>query len=146
MIQRIQTLFLLLAVLSIGGLAVLPFLSSSQAASQSGFFSDGIYDVHDHISFLVIFSLAAVLALVSLFSYSTRKRQLQLNTWSRWLVLAGFAVVFALLFINDAAVLSAGFTPGAGLLMPPAFWIFSILASRNIQKDENLIKSMDRLR
>lgn len=146
MIQRIQTLFLLLAVVCIGALAVAPFLSMATTPEGSVFFADGIFDVHDHLLFMVLFGLGGLLALVSIFLFGNRKRQLQVNGWSRWSVLLGFAIAFSMLLVHEGSYLSGGFKIGVGLLLPPAFWVFSVLASRNIKKDEKLVRSMDRLR
>lgn len=146
MIQRIQTLFLLLAVICIGALAVAPFLSMARVPEGSIFFADRIFDVHDHFLFMVLFGLGGLLALVSIFLFGNRKRQLQVNSWSRWSVLLGFAIAFSMLLVHEGSNLSGGFKVGVGLLLPPAFWIFSVLATRNIKNDEKLVRSMDRLR
>lgn len=146
MLQRIQTLFLFLAVLALGALAVSPFLTLPQPLEASVFFRDGSFDIHDHVLFMVLFSLALLLALISIFTYRNRPLQLKLNSWSRWAVLLGYAAIFLSLFLREKEALAEGFRPGLGLVLPPVFWILSILASRNIKKDENLVKSMDRLR
>ena len=146
MLQRIQTLLLFLATLALGALAVSPFLSVTQSMEGSGFFSDGIFDIHDHLLFMVLFSVALLITLFSIFSYRNRPLQLKLNTWSRWAVLLGYAALFVLLFLRENEVLTQGFRPGVGLFLPPVFWVLSLMASKHIKKDENLVKSMDRLR
>lgn len=56
-------------------------------------------------------------------------------------------LIAILIFVNpEVQVDNAKISDDIGLYLPIGVIVFSILAIKNIKKDENLIKSMDRLR
>ncbi len=144
MIQRIQTIFLLLAAGAFGALIPLPFATSAQ--DTQGIFLDGSYSIIDNL-FLEILTLAGiVLALVCIFLFKKRKMQLRLGYL---LIVIGILlmVVAFLYFTNQAPAISESvIQEGLGLLMPIVAIVFVVLANYFIRKDEKLVKSMDRLR
>jgi Domain of unknown function (DUF4293) len=146
MIQRIQSIFLLLSAGAAFGLFALPFAASSERVAASALFADGVYSITDHIGLLLFFALAGALALVSIFLFKKRPVQMKLCRFAIVADLLG--LVFALvLFFSDRSTLSgveAGI--GIGLFLPVGFLIFGILALKYIRKDENLVQSMSRLR
>ncbi len=145
MIQRIQSLFLLLAAASFGALFFIPLALSDTVTTQ--FLSDRMYDVTDHPVLLGLTALGSALALVSIFLF--RNRPLQLKLGYIIIVLAILLPVAAfLLFMNESASLdaSAQVMDQAGMFLPALAIIFGVLANFFIKKDERLVKSMDRLR
>lgn len=146
MIQRIQTIFLLLASAAAFGLLALPFASTNEVIEASGLFADKQYEISDHIALLLLFCAAGGLSFVSIFLFKNRKSQLLLGRISVIANLIGLilAVVF---FLQDSPNMGE-ITPddGLGLYLPFLFLVFAILALRYIQKDEKLVRSMDRLR
>ena len=72
MIQRIQTVFLLLAAAAAFCLFAFPFASTAQAVSASDMFADGFYDISDNIALQILFSLAGVLAFVSVLLFKLK--------------------------------------------------------------------------
>jgi len=146
MIQRIQTLFLLLASGSAFGLFALPFAQTNETVSTSDLFSDGLYTIQDNIGLLSIFAAAGLLSFIAIFMFKKRKNQLLL---SRIAIVANIIglVLAVLLFMQDQETLG-NVTPddGMGLYLPIVFLLFGFLAQRFIQKDEKLVQSMDRLR
>lgn len=146
MIQRIQSLFLLLAAGSAFSLFALNFASTNNAISQSAIFGDGLYNIQDNIALLILFCLAGGLAFVSIFLFKNRKTQLLLSRIAIVANVIGF-ILALILFFNDMGTLGEA-TPNdeLGIGAPIAFLIFGILAMRFINKDEKLVKSMDRLR
>lgn len=155
MIQRIQTLFLLLAAAAIG-LLFLPELSFAsvegdkttlQAAAQS-MMSDGVFNSYDHVALLVMIGISTALTLASIFMFRNRSQQLRLN---RMAMAAGIMIMIltAILFYLDYQMMDSGtyqISIDYGILSPIAFVILVALASRFISKDEKLVRSMDRLR
>ncbi len=157
MIQRKQTVFLLLAALC-GALTFLfpvdSFMRGDQAFEfrTTGFFmADGtqVVDADVKIPFAPVIALVSVLLVVVVFLYKNRQRQLLLTRTANLMTMA--VVVF--LFITDNSVRSYlaqgerventfGISAGLPLLMI----VFILLAERGIRKDEALVKSMDRLR
>lgn len=143
MIQRIQSIFLLLAAVALLGLFGLPFASTAEPVAASALFADQKYNILDHTALSAIFIAAAVISLLSIFLFNNRKLQMRLSLLSILGALAGLAVA-GVLFSQDAAGQTAQLGLGFGL--PVVSIILIYLAYRNIKKDETLVKSMDRLR
>lgn len=149
MIQRIQSLYLLLASGAYGSLFALPFLTTSPTNSATIVpqLSDGVLNLFDNFGLLGLTGLGSVLALVTIFLYKNRNLQGKLTGLG---LLAGIlliilAVVAAqsvktVIPADGSVQYGAGF--GAPLIGMLLFW----LAGRAIKKDEQLVRSMDRLR
>ena len=142
MIQRIQSIFLLLASGACFGLLGLPMAETEQARAQ-GFFTDADFDVYDHWSLLALFSAAGLVLLVGIFLYQNRPAQLRIAVVGIVLILAG-AVVSGIFLSQDVAASAAQVTFGS--VLPVLAIAFAILARRSIAKDEKLVRSADRLR
>jgi len=146
MIQRIQSLFLLLASLATFGLFGLPFASTGQAVSQSAIFTDAIYNLQDNIALLVIFGLAGLLAFVAIFLFKNRKLQMNLGRFALIANIIGLVLAIILFYQDMNTLGTAEPNDQAGLYMPFIAVVFLGLALRFIGKDDKLVKSMDRLR
>ena len=155
MIQRIQTIFLLLAALCMAGL-FLPIMAfatvsgdtSSMQVAQQSMMADGVFDVIDHVILTILAILATLIAIVAIFMYGDRKKQLLFN---RIAIVIGLLVVLlgALFFYQDYSLMDNGsylISIEYGVLLPIIYIVLLLLASRSIRKDDNLVKSMDRLR
>ena len=147
MIQRIQTIFLLLAAGFFGGTALLPLMRSSEPIPTSRYFSDSVFQAGDHPLLFAMTALGAVLALAAVFLYRKRPLQKQLALFSALTVLLA-AIVMAVFFFQDQKN-SAEWRPlqhslGAYLAIPGM--VSALLARYFIGKDEKLVRSMDRLR
>lgn len=146
MIQRIQSIFLLLASASAFALFAVPFASSSEPVS-AGIYADGVYNLYDSIGLLVVFSVAGALALISIFMFKNRKNQMMVGRLAIMTNVIGILLVMVLYFNQPAELQSVNDQKNyPGLLLPVAFLVFGILALRAIKKDENLVRSSDRLR
>ena len=145
MIQRLQTIFLLLAAACFGGLFGLPLLKSTAPSAQM--LADQVYEIKDHTGLLAGTGLIILLTLLTIFLYKNRKLQVQL-TW----VIVTCCVLFlgmAYFFLtqeNGNNISALGLAVQAGSFLPILTILFCILAARNIRKDDKLVKSMDRLR
>jgi len=146
MIQRIQSLFLLLAAGSAFSLFALPFASTNNGVSTSSIFGDALYNINDHIGLLVLFCLAGGLAFIAIFLFNNRKTQLLVSRIAVVANIVGLALAI-ILFMNDSQTLGNA-TPDdeLGIGAPILFLIFGFLAMRFINKDEKLVRSADRLR
>ncbi|RMG85058.1 MAG: DUF4293 family protein [Bacteroidetes bacterium] len=145
MIQRIQTIFLIVAAAAALTLFVFPFANTSQSIPDS-YFADQDFDVFDHISLIIAFALAGALTLVSIFLYKNRPLQIKL-VWGG--VLANIAgLVFAILLFRDAKMHldKVQISENIGAFLPAVFVIAGLLAIRYIRKDEEIVRSADRLR
>lgn len=143
MIQRIQSIFLLLAAAALLGLFGLPFASTAEPVTASALFADQTYNILDHTALTALFIIAAVVCLLSIFLFNNRKLQMRLSLLGIFGALAGL-IVAGILYSQDAAGQTAQLGVGFGL--PVVSVILTLLAYRNIKKDEKLVKSMDRLR
>ncbi|MEN0049069.1 MAG: DUF4293 domain-containing protein [Bacteroidota bacterium] len=149
MIQRIQSIFLLLASAACFGLFGLPFATTDKAVAASELFADSQYEITDHIALIILFVLAGALSLVAIFMFNNRPLQINLSRVSFIAAIIGF-VLGLILFFNDGIVESGANLPdpsdGFGTALPILAGIFLLLAIRAINKDEKLVRSSDRLR
>jgi hypothetical protein len=145
MIQRIQSVFLLIAGLFFGGEFILPFATSNKPIPQ--YLSDLVYNIHDHPVLLTITILGIVVSLAAIFLYNNRSLQLKLTyliiIFSIFLPLVAFLLIY-----NEGTAMAADavIDDNFGAFLPIGSLIFAVLASRAIRKDDKLVKSMDRLR
>ena len=136
MIQRIQTIYLLLVAL---------FRDFCLFGSTSG-------QMPMELKFMPVmklwfrscFLLVAVLALIAILLFKNRKNQFVLNRLNMILnlFLLGFFVYRSLNLSGETSVSEKGI----GMLIPVFSIVFLVLANRAIKKDEDLVKSVDRLR
>ncbi|MEO1546018.1 MAG: DUF4293 family protein, partial [Bacteroidota bacterium] len=93
---------------------------------------------------LVVFLVSALLALLVIFMYKKRQNQFVVNRLN--IILNLFLLGF---FVYRSLSLSGGTEvpeKGIGMLIPVFSIVFLALANRAIKKDEDLVKSVDRLR
>ena len=135
MIQRIQSVFLLLAGLAYGGVGAL-----------QGVLAQDIYTWMPP-TILVISGLVALGALVTIFLYNDRKKQLQLASILQYLGLLALVAVFGGLYFAGAFdALGENIMAILAAVLPILGYIFVRLATARIKKDIELVRSMDRLR
>ncbi len=136
MLQRIQTLYLVIAAITTG---ILPFVCSLWTLSDNSKF----YFVQDLI-YIVFFGLSTTLTLLSIISYKKRQTQFvygRLNIILN-LILIGLFVYRSLNLSGETTVSEKGI----GMFLPIVAIVFLALANKAIKKDEDLVKSVDRLR
>ena len=136
MLQRIQSVYLLLAAISSGGLIFLFHLWTTNA--------DELVYAIDNMYYLAMFFGSAALSLISIFSYKNRKSQFVMNRLNIILnfILLGFFVYQSLNLSGEADVSEKGI----GIILPALSIVLLVLANKAIKKDEDLVKSVDRLR
>ncbi len=135
MIQRIQSIWLLLAAAC--------SLASLKWSFYSGNKDNNLFaELKGTSSFLLLILAVAVslLALAALFLFKNRRLQIQLSLGGLLLQLVALVVYF----MQTKQYLEGNFTLTSVLSF--AIPVFFILAWMGIRKDEQLIKSMDRLR
>lgn len=136
MIQRIQTLYLLVALGFSAGLIFVFDLYTNE--------SQELVFAKDNYLYLGLFLGSALLSLVSIFSYKNRKSQFVLGRLNIILnfVLLGVFVTQSLNLSGETDVSEKGI----GMILPIFSIVFLVLANKAIKKDEDLVKSVDRLR
>jgi len=135
MLQRIQTLYLLVVVAISSGLIFVCNLWTYEDVV--------VYAKDEYIAFGA-FLLSAVLALISIFSFKNRQFQFVLGRLNIVLnlILLGFFVYQSLNLSGETTVSEKGI----GMFLPIVSIVFLVLANKAIKKDEDLVKSVDRLR
>ena len=136
MLQRIQTIYLLLCVLFSG---VFPFFTKIWTEENQL----EVYANSNEI-YIGLFLISAILALVSIFSFKKRQKQFVLNRLNMILnfIIIGLLVNHSLSLSGEAKVSEKGI----GMLLPIFSIVFLALANRAIKRDEDLVKSVDRIR
>jgi drug/metabolite transporter (DMT)-like permease len=138
MIQRIQSVFLLLCAAILGCNFAFPFASSSNKSQL--YFEDGIFNLFDNSILLTAISVGIVLILAIVFLYKNRSLQMTLS-YIGFFLLAGLTG-----YIGAHLYKSSDVSLQIGSFIPIVSLIFLGLAYRYIKKDDKLVKSMDRLR
>ncbi|WP_108803966.1 DUF4293 domain-containing protein [Aquimarina sp. Aq107] len=136
MIQRIQSVYLFLVVLISGGLStILPYGLNENGEELLP---------QDNLLVLGMFAGAAILALVSVFLFKNRQLQFVLGRINILLnfILLGVFVYWSLTLSGETLVSEKGI----GMLIPVISIVLLVVANKAIKKDENLVKSVDRLR
>jgi hypothetical protein len=145
MIQRIQTIFLFLAAGGFFGQFLTDFAKSS--APIPVLMSDSVYEIQDHPILLGLTLAGGLLALISIFLFNNRPLQMRLSIVT--LIAAIFLPLVAFLLIyNEKTSLEDGIRieDGIGAYLPIVSILMAFLAYRGIKKDDNIVRSMDRLR
>ncbi|MEL6142622.1 MAG: DUF4293 family protein, partial [Bacteroidota bacterium] len=102
MIQRIQSIFLLLGSAACFGLFALPLADTDAAQSNSFLFADQQFTIFDDPVLLGLFAAAGVVLLLDVFLFKNRPLQIRLSWLSIILVLAGCGYAFFLLSSDSA--------------------------------------------
>jgi len=143
MIQRIQSIYLLLASIISGGLIFVFSLWSTSA--QTTF----VLDLFKEDSFLLngislLFLLSAFSTGIAIFLF--KKRQLQF-VLGRISILINLLLLGLLIYVSLILPGEMKFSEkGIGMFLPILAIVFVVFANKAIQKDEDLVKSVDRLR
>lgn len=140
MIQRLQTVYLLLAVIFLAIMFLAQGAWTGTAAAAYGWYVPVT---------MGIFGLAAAGGVTAIFLYKDRKRQRGFVVLLQYVIIVGLLtkVVATWLtggFISVTADASFEFWVGFGA--PVMTYLMFLMARRGIDKDIALVKSMDRLR
>ncbi|MCK5867634.1 MAG: DUF4293 domain-containing protein [Mycoplasmataceae bacterium] len=135
MIQRIQTLYLLIVAILAGLGIYFPLWITNKLIVVKGF---------DNIYILSLFASVIVLSVLSIFLFNNRKLQFvlgRLNILINIILLGVFGYLTQTLsgetLVSEKEI---------GLVIPFVSIVFLYLANTAIKKDEDLVKSVDRLR
>lgn len=142
MIQRIQSIYLLLVIfLSIGA----PFFFKLWVETDNEVFAFDLF-AYESILYKLVpisFIISALLALISIFRFNDRQQQFVLG---RIIILINLFLLGILIYLSLNIPGEIFSEKGIGMFIPSFVILFSVLANKAIRKDENLVKSVDRLR
>ena len=152
MLQRIQTIYLLLAIGCIFSMYAFDFAMIDVVKEQYMFNTDGIIVAEKNIvsfPYGIVIPLLGVFTLGTMLLYKNRPLQLKLGRLNYILhlfliVMMFYSIENAETEINmpDVAIVKYGI----GFYLPIAALPFLFLANRAIKRDEEIVKAIDRLR
>lgn len=156
MIQRIQTIFLFLVVVCMGltiGMELWEQAVEGQVWKLNAFALENLdanAEVLSSTSKWYIGALAAfvgLLALISIFQYKNRGRQMMLNMINSLLMFGLVATTFLTTNgLNSELGMEVSGTYKIGFWAILAAMVCNMIANRFIRKDEALVRSVDRIR
>jgi hypothetical protein len=152
--QRIQTVFLVIAIISLAVTIFLPIWVYQDSAGQT----HSLYALHYTIkqgetsttqyfpySVTAILAIAAAtIAFIEIGKFKNRVLQMKLGALNS-LFMAG-TIASAVIFSNQLVKTFQGGTYGFGLWLPGIAVVCNLLANRFIRRDEKLVRDSDRLR
>ena len=152
MIQRIQSLFLLLSAIATGLMTFNPLLNIEATNGESGIlFANAVKSVGAGevilpcSPLLILICLITLISLFTIFIYKKRMLQLRLTVYNMILMvgLVGLGYYFARQGANELAgsLKLAKFT-----IMPLIAFIFSLLAWRGVRRDYLMLRAVERIR
>jgi len=135
MLQRIQTIYMIISATLLGALYVwFPNIVSEE----------GLVVVHNDEPIMLGLIFGSILVtFISIFSYKKRKSQFvinRLNIILNFFLLGVF--VYRSLTLSGETLVSE---KGIGVFLPIISIVFLVMANKAIKKDEDLVKSVDRL-
>ncbi|MDR0953895.1 MAG: DUF4293 domain-containing protein [Rikenellaceae bacterium] len=152
MIQRIQTLYLLLVAVLMAILCFVPFASflhENEVFRQTvwGIAADGARGelIVKTIPMGILAVLSALLPLVVIFLYKKRGLQMRLCV-VEMILLVGMIVYLAMYLFRSGSDISDKLVFSVTDLFPLLAIILTFMAFKRIMKDEMLVKSLDRIR
>ena len=143
MIQRIQSIYLLIASLVSGGLV---FVFNLWSNLKEQIFA---LDLFMRESFLLkviplLFLLSAVVSFLDIFLFKNRKLQFVVG---RLVILINLFLLGLLIYVSLTLPGEISISEkGIGMFLPILVVLLIVLANKAIKKDEDLVKSVDRLR
>ncbi|MCF6182392.1 DUF4293 domain-containing protein [Lutibacter sp.] len=144
MIQRIQSVYLLLATFLSVGLIFLVYLWKNLAGDK--FYVLDAFASNNLLlkSVTILFFVSGLLSFIDIFLFKNRKLQFVVG---RIIILINFILLGILVYFSQNLSGEIKISEkGIGLLIPIITIVVISLANKAIKKDEELVKSVDRLR
>jgi peptidoglycan/LPS O-acetylase OafA/YrhL len=138
MIQRRQTLWLLLATITAILSFLFPFVTGKEAIKNMQ--ADKVIDAASDFFLLILTGGSIILSTVTIFLFKDRKMQIRLCLLG--LLVSVVIIVRYIMLMNKLT----NTTLALYAVLPFIFLASYFLAFRDIRKDEKLVKSLDKLR
>lgn len=159
MLQRIQTVFLLLVVILMLCMLLFPLWTYQSEDMSTGYVLTSFYlqettgageAANDHYPYIwvgVLAIAAAVVAAIEITRYKNRLLQMKLGALNSLLMAGSMGLgLYLASDIMDERQIQYGWNYGIAVFFPAAAMICNVLANRFIRKDEKLVRSVDRIR
>ena len=150
MLQRIQTVYLLLAsicmvVSLLTNIAVFTFGGDIVSFQAMGFY------MNEEIIFstwglFIIGNIAAILSVLIVFLYKKRMHQIRLASFNLFMILGYYGLIAFYILKRNPEAHSVFEHVGVGMVTPFIAIVLTYLAIRKIGADEALIRSLNRIR
>ena len=143
MIQRIQTIYLIFTSIVSGGLIFI--FNLWKVAEKKIFIVDLFSQESIQLKMIpVAFLASSILAIVTIFLFKNRQLQFVLG---RINILINLFLLVLLIYLSLTVSGEASVSEkGIGMFLPILAILLLVLANKAIKKDEDLVKSVDRLR
>ena len=152
--QRIQTVFLIIAIISLIAAIFLPIWTNKDAAGKTHVLYALHYTVIENdartttyfpYSLTAIFAVAAAtVALIEIGKFKNRMLQMKLGALNSLFLVA--TIGLALYFASQMIKTYQGGQYGLGMWLPGIAVLCNLLSNRFIRKDEKLVRDSERLR
>ena len=136
MIQRIQTIYLAVVVILASVAPLMIGLWLDTEGNEVFAKSETVISV--------LFYVSAVLAFITIFIYKNRQNQFVTNRLN--IILNLFLLGFFLYQSLNLSIETVVSEKSIGMFIPVLSIIFLVIANKSIKKDEDIVKSVDRLR
>ena len=140
MIQRIQTIWLLLAAAAAFSTLRFSFYSGNRMDGTTKIFE--YFNAQSNLLLLILTAGVGLLAFISIFLFKNRKLQFRLTVIAIIVSLLNLAFYFTGIRKFVAGESNYDLTAILAIVVP----ILLFLAAKGIRKDDKLVKSLDRLR
>lgn len=150
MIQRIQSVYLFIAIVLQTVLLFVPLAHFSGSNLMADMFASGFVDEQEALmkttSLFILCLVIILISIVVLFSYKNRILQMRLCIYNIILNLGLLVLIIFLVYYFSTSYLVESRSYAYGIVLPGLSAVLHSLAYRSIRKDDNLVKSQDRLR
>lgn len=152
MIQRIQSIYLLLAAvavaiamcITIGSYVEVDGITMHVLKPLGISYANGEFQSTWGLFGLLF--LSAVISIATIFLFRNRMLQIRMTIFNAVLLVGYYIAVAVFIFSLKGGMDDASFRPGIGLALPAVSIILCYLAFRGIFRDEVIVKAADRLR
>lgn len=154
MIQRIQTVYLLIAEILIGALFFVPFADivgkdgNIYRFDIKGMVLEGAQKpeiIYSSLPLILLCAFCLVLIVITIYQFKNRILQMRLSKFIIFILL-GFGGLIYFYLRSCAQIVSGTYSIHIYLVFPVIAAILIYLAIRAIAKDEMLVRSIDRIR
>ncbi len=156
MIQRIQTLYLLIVVVAMSLTLSLPSINAISPEGIDFAFSNlrGLYPIEQGgfnitgVTMWLLFTniIILLISILTIFTYKWRVIQMRLSSFNTVLLIGYYAIFFFTRYVILQQNTMTSTSLSWPIILPLISAILTYLALRAIAKDEALVRSLDRLR
>jgi len=147
MIQRIQSIYLLLAAILLLPMFMFPIATFGENILYACHIKnpENGQSIISMVVLALLLVFSTLLSFYSIFKYKNRKLQRKLG-WFNISILITALLVEVIYVIRIQGILQTNSRPAFASIIPVVSIMLIILANRAIKKDDDLVKSADRLR